>query len=222
MEGPAPWLALFGIVVPVALILSQQSHQLHGSVIRYLAIPWQFGVRYQTGLTLAEDITVFVSLAAALIVWSWTAGLALESLSRHTIWIHGALFCLIATFPVWMLWLAQHPWVGTLLLLWNTALSPRPRGLGHTVGRSARHSWEASHDPTRPCDGVCHSVGVLDGDLATARSGELERGCLPSPLQLPKRVLPYLALMAQPFTLLSWKASDKEEAGRDHRFDKRG
>ncbi len=98
-----PWLALIAIAVPIAVILRQLSYSLHGSLLNYLAIPWQFGVRYRTGLTLAEDITVFVSLAAALVACSWMSGFALGSLSRRTVWVQGALFGLIGTFPIWML-----------------------------------------------------------------------------------------------------------------------
>lgn len=116
-----PWLALVGIAVPTAVILRLLSHSLHGSFLTYVVIPWQFGVRYRTGLTVAEDVTVFVSLAAALVACSWTSGFALGSLSSRTVWVQGALFCLIGTFPVWMLFVERHPWVGVLLLVWQSA-----------------------------------------------------------------------------------------------------
>jgi hypothetical protein len=131
-----PWLALVGIVVPIALILRQSSYSLHASVLAYLSIPWQFGVRYRTGLTVAEDITVFVSLAAALVACSWMSGFALGSLSRRTVWVQGTLFCLIGAFPVWMLLLDRHPWIAFLLLVWQSAFLLGPAIWG--VRRAAR------------------------------------------------------------------------------------
>ncbi|MDA1313072.1 MAG: hypothetical protein O2968_07040 [Acidobacteria bacterium] len=132
-----PWLALIGIAVPTAVILRQFSHSLHGSFLTYVVIPWQFGVRYRTGLTLTEDITVFVSLATALIVCSWTGGFALGSLSSRTVRVQGALFCLIGTLPVWMLFVERHPWIGLLLLVWQVAflLVPAVWGARRAVRR---------------------------------------------------------------------------------------
>ena len=137
--GWRPWLALLGIAVPMAVLLRQSSYSLHGSLLGYLAIPWRFGVRYRTGLTLAEDITVFVSLTAALVACSWMSGFALGSLSRRTVWLQATLFCLIGTFPVWTLFLERRPWLGLLLLVWQSAflLVPAIWGARRAVRRGA-------------------------------------------------------------------------------------
>ena len=142
-----PWLVLVGIGLAV-VILRQLSHQLSGSFFRYVSIPWQFGVRYQTGLTLAEDITVFVSTAAALVGCAWASGLVLGSLSRQTIWSHGVLFSLVGTFPAWAIQLlAQHPWISVRLLVWNTTFLLAPGALG--VRRIHRYGTLTVREATR-------------------------------------------------------------------------
>lgn len=70
-----PWLALLGIAVPLGLLLTRDSHQIGGSLSRHLWTWWRYGVRYETGLTPAGDVTVFVCGALALVFSSWSAAL---------------------------------------------------------------------------------------------------------------------------------------------------
>ncbi len=93
-----PWLALVGIVGVVGPLLIRISYSLNTMFSIHLRTNWKYGVRYETGLTFAEDIVIFVSQSLALIAWSWTSGFVLGSLGRGTIAIHGMLFCFLWLF----------------------------------------------------------------------------------------------------------------------------
>jgi len=95
-----PWLALIGIVGPVGVLLIQFSFFLSGASQLYVWIIRNY--RYidpalleQTGLTLRDGIPILVCYSVLLGCWSWTSGFALGSLSRRTIWVNGALFCIV-------------------------------------------------------------------------------------------------------------------------------
>lgn len=95
-----PWLALIGIVGPVGVLLIQFSFFLSGASQLYLWIIRNYkyidpALLEQTGLTLRNGISILVCYSALLGCWSWTSGFALGSLSRRTIWVNGALFCIV-------------------------------------------------------------------------------------------------------------------------------
>jgi hypothetical protein len=95
-----PWLALLGLVTPLGLLLSLVSRFWATSSAIYL---W-FYVNNWTSAYLASsgarvDLVQFALTVAisylTLVVWSWTTGFALGSLSGRTIWMNGAVFCFV-------------------------------------------------------------------------------------------------------------------------------
>lgn len=91
-----PWVALFGVVGPVGVVLSRRAFGLSLRLAMYFLTYWRFGVRFEDGLTVPQDIVAFVCQSLALIFYSWTGGFVLGSLSRRTIWVNAALFCFVS------------------------------------------------------------------------------------------------------------------------------
>jgi hypothetical protein len=89
-----PWIGLFGIVVPVGLLLAAYWNGLW-VIYAPLWMKFHHGIRYEIGMTRDSFLTMICCQAMALASWSWTSGFALGSLSRRTVWINGALFCLV-------------------------------------------------------------------------------------------------------------------------------
>jgi hypothetical protein len=95
-----PWLALAGLAVPVGMILSVVSRYWAASsaISGWLYVNnWTWGYLASPGarLDLARTIGSHGASFVALAVWAWTTGFALGSLSRRTVWMNGALFCVI-------------------------------------------------------------------------------------------------------------------------------
>lgn len=95
-----PWLALFGLAVPVGLLLGLSSISLVGSYDLYLWIFRNYGtidpaILEQIGLTARSGVVHLVCASLLLGSWSWTSGLVLGSLSRRTVWVNGTLFCVV-------------------------------------------------------------------------------------------------------------------------------
>lgn len=115
-----PWLAVLGIVGVVGIRLNFLASSLTGMPWRNLSTYLKYGSRYESGLTAMEEIIVWLSLAVAVVLWSWTAGFACTSLSRKTAPITGTLLCI-----VWLCWsgfivartLFVLPWFYVLLWL---------------------------------------------------------------------------------------------------------
>lgn len=93
-----PWLTLFGIVLPLGVLLSVVSRFWSGSAVWTLRIyathwgDWEYfsnpGLqRYVLGLTAATALK-----CVALACWSWACGAAIGTATRRTSWTHGALF----------------------------------------------------------------------------------------------------------------------------------
>jgi outer membrane protein assembly factor BamB len=95
-----PWLALLGVVGLVGVRLNQISLSLSSDFHIQLRTYWKYGVRYEHGLTAFEETMVFLCGALALIVWSWTSGFVLGSLSRRAIWVTGTLYFLVWLYPL--------------------------------------------------------------------------------------------------------------------------
>jgi hypothetical protein len=96
-----PWLALFGLVGLVAVFLSQIAFRLDAGLFLQLRTYWVYGVHYETGLTVGQEIAQLVYLSLALLLWSWTSGFVLGSLSGRAIWLTGALFYLVLLDASW-------------------------------------------------------------------------------------------------------------------------
>lgn len=107
-----PWLALVGLVGIVGLRLSRISLGLSFALDLNLRTYWKHGVRYENGLTVFEEIVVFLSQGLALLAWSWASGFVLGSLSRRTIWVTGTLYFLVLVYPLpfmlYFIW--AHPY----------------------------------------------------------------------------------------------------------------
>jgi hypothetical protein len=93
-----PWVALIGIVGLVGALLSRMAFRFSLVLAMYFLAYWRFGVRFEDGLTVPQDIITFACQCLALIFYFWTGGFVLGSLSRHTMWVNAALFCLVLLF----------------------------------------------------------------------------------------------------------------------------
>lgn len=89
-----PWIGLLGIVGPVGLLLAAYWNGLW-VIYAPLWMKFHHGIRYEVGMTPDAFLTICCCQALALASWSWTSGFALGSLSPRTVWINGALFCLV-------------------------------------------------------------------------------------------------------------------------------
>jgi len=117
-KRPQPWVALLGVALPVGMLLSRVAPI--GTVLIHAGVFWSHGVRYRTGMTIAEEITVFACHTIAVLFWSWCAGWALGSMSRRTAWVNGFLFCVVASLfaqPYVVMYLPKLPLLALLVLL---------------------------------------------------------------------------------------------------------
>jgi len=151
-----PWLALLGIAGVVGIRLNFLASSLAGMPWRNLSTYLKYGARYESGLTAGEEIIVWVSLAAAVVLWSWTAGFACTSLSRKTAPVTGTLLGI-----VWLCWsgflvartLFVLPWFYVLLCLIPSMLFFLP-AVAERGERSARvtypfhRRWSCSWSPS--------------------------------------------------------------------------
>lgn len=94
-----PWLALLGIVGLVGIRLNSMALSLTGTLWRNLSTYLKYGARYESGLTVSEELVLWMSLAVAVMLWSWTAGFAFAALSRKTAPVTGILLCF-----AWLCW----------------------------------------------------------------------------------------------------------------------
>lgn len=94
-----PWLALLGIVGLVGIRLNFVARSLTYVPWLNLSTYLKYGTRYESGLTTTEELIVWLSLAVAVMLWSWTAGFAFTSLSRKTAPFTVTLLCV-----VWLCW----------------------------------------------------------------------------------------------------------------------
>jgi hypothetical protein len=90
-----PWLALMGIGVIAGASLNRIAGRFSLDLFEQWSTYRRYGVHYATGLTPREDFGFLACLAAGLILWSWTCGFALGSLSRRSAWITWFVFAAI-------------------------------------------------------------------------------------------------------------------------------
>jgi hypothetical protein len=98
-----PWLALAGVAGIIGPRLSRMSGALLFPIYMDVRTYWQHGVLYGTGLSTHEEATVFFCQGLAVVVWSWTGGFVLGSLSRRTAWVTGPLYLLFGLYPLLLL-----------------------------------------------------------------------------------------------------------------------
>ena len=94
------WLVLAGLVAPLGTLLSVVSRNMANSSAIYIwfyANNWDWELLGNGGFWygFVECIPGVLLSYLALVCWSWTSGFLLASLSRRTIWLDGALFCLM-------------------------------------------------------------------------------------------------------------------------------
>ena len=102
-QGWRPWLVFVGLVAPLGMLLSLVSTRLAGlnaiySWMYFNNWDWALLGRRAFWIILGQTITLVFPDNLALICLSWTLGSVLGTLSRRTIPVNGALFCLVLLF----------------------------------------------------------------------------------------------------------------------------
>jgi hypothetical protein len=90
-----PWLALLGIACLAGVPLSGIVFRLNVDLGQQLTAYYTYGVHFGTLLTPQQDIAFLICLAVALLVWSWTCGFVLGSLSGRAVWLTWSVFYLM-------------------------------------------------------------------------------------------------------------------------------
>jgi hypothetical protein len=100
--GWQPWLALLGIACLAGVPLSRIAFRLNVDLGQQLMAYYKYGVHFGNLLTPQQDITFLLCLAVALIVWSWTCGFVLGSLSGRAVWLTWSVFYLVVLDSTWV------------------------------------------------------------------------------------------------------------------------
>jgi hypothetical protein len=90
-----PWLALFGVCGLAGLSLSRIVFRLNVDFYK------RYAAHYGTALTDRQEVTFFLCMAGALLVWSWTCGFVLGSLSGRTVWLTWSVFYFVVLDSAW-------------------------------------------------------------------------------------------------------------------------
>jgi hypothetical protein len=93
--GWQPWLALLGIACLAGVPLSRIAFRLNVDLGQQLMAYYTYGVHFGTLLTSQQDMAWLLCLAVALILWSWTCGFVLGSLSGRGVWLTWSVFYLM-------------------------------------------------------------------------------------------------------------------------------
>src|SRR5262249_23944492 len=96
-----PWLALVGLVAPLGALLGLVSRRLaDGSAIYIWLYLNNWTWAYLTNAVVRRDLAHYSAVtfmgSLTLACWSWTSGFVLGSLTRRTVRVNGALFCLVS------------------------------------------------------------------------------------------------------------------------------
>jgi hypothetical protein len=97
-----PWLALVGIACLAGVLLSRIAFRLDVDLEQQLMAYYTYGVHFGTLLTPQQDIAWLLCLAIALLLWSWTCGFVLGSLSGRAIWLTWSVFYLMVLDSAWV------------------------------------------------------------------------------------------------------------------------
>ena len=89
-----PWLAAFAVALPSTLLLMGVSLSVSCTYQR-LTGPRSFGACAPTG---QEDFPLLLCHVLLLLIWSWTGGFVVRSVSRRTFWASAALSLLACVF----------------------------------------------------------------------------------------------------------------------------
>ena len=160
-----PWLALIGVVGAIGWLLSNVCLGLVSDVARHAFIYWQYGVRYNSGLTGAQEIEVAICTSVAIACWSWLGGFTLAALSGKGALIIRSLFCLA--------WFCLCGPLALLLYFARLVLGAMDVvALPHTVGFSALAFFAAFHIPLAT---LLFLIPALRGMRRGRRSSDLAR-----------------------------------------------
>lgn len=97
-----PWLALLGIACLAGVQLSGIVFRLNTDLGQQLMAYHIYGVHFGTLLTPQQDIAFLMCLAVAIMVWSWTCGFVLGSLSGRALWLTWCVFYFIVLDSRWV------------------------------------------------------------------------------------------------------------------------
>jgi hypothetical protein len=97
-----PWLALIGIACIAGAPLSRIAFRLNAELGQQLMVYYTYGVHLETLLTPQQDRAWLLCLAIALLLWSWTCGFVLGSLSGRAVWLTWSVFYLIVLDFAWV------------------------------------------------------------------------------------------------------------------------
>lgn len=143
--------ALVLLAGPFALLLSPLSSGPGLFLIKQASTYRKYGVWMQSGLTPGEEVAMLAAATLAVILWSWTAGFVLGSLSKQAVWLTASVFFGVATFAM----LPRLPAPAAAVLFGTTvkaAIFLVPSALG--VRSGVRHHWRITR-------GVAASTIVL-------------------------------------------------------------
>jgi hypothetical protein len=97
-----PWLALLGVACLAGVPLSRTLFRFNADLAQQLMAYEQYGVHFGTLLTPQQDLAFLLCLAVALLVWLWTCGFVLGSLSGRAIWLTWSLFYFMVLDSAWV------------------------------------------------------------------------------------------------------------------------
>jgi hypothetical protein len=97
-----PWLALCGVACLAGAPLSRIAFRLNVDLGQQLMAYYIYGVHFGTLLTPQQDMAWLLCLAIALLLWSWTCGFVLGSLSGRALWLTWSVFYLMVLDFAWV------------------------------------------------------------------------------------------------------------------------
>jgi hypothetical protein len=97
-----PWLALLGVACLAGLPLSRILFRFNVDLSQQLMAYRIYGVHFGTLLTPQQDMAFLLCLAVALLVWLWTCGFVLGSLSGRAIWVTWSVFYFMVLDSAWV------------------------------------------------------------------------------------------------------------------------
>ncbi|HXM45372.1 MAG TPA: hypothetical protein VN924_29315 [Bryobacteraceae bacterium] len=203
-----PWVAPVGLIAPVLC---------GGSGIAWIG--WQFrtiriyGVRYEVGLTLTDDVVRLACFSILAIAWAWSGGFVFGSLSRRTLRAHPALLIPLAWFCFAVLQaLASSRLDGMLLWLLPPAilfLIPFLWGTRRGVRRGAFSTGTAVWLGAAAVTMLTFIVQVESSREGLAFAAWSGGGAMDGRLPWTPRLLPFAAIIWQ-FGLMSAAMRSKE------------
>jgi hypothetical protein len=119
-NGWRPWLALLGIAGLVGIRLNVVAHGLTAWPYFNIRTYLKYATFYHDGMTTGEELLMWLSMAAGVLLWSWTAGFAFTSIAGKSAYVTGVLIC-----AMWLAWngfmlaraLVVLPWLSILQLI---------------------------------------------------------------------------------------------------------